>query len=104
MYIGYDTRNGKWLQVHGLDEVYTKLAKNHRTIQLVNHGGKLVIIWHQWDKYHSDHKGIWCAVISLEERLTPLGNMLWGKVERCNAVLDLVHKSYTLSSCISVLV
>lgn len=103
MYVGYDTRNGKWLMIHGLDDVCMKHAKNSRTIQLVNHGGKLVIIWHQWSRQR-EHKSIWCAVISLEQRLTPSGNMLWGEIEWCNVILDLVHKSYKLSSCQSVLV
>ncbi|CAN6976131.1 unnamed protein product [Brassica oleracea var. botrytis] len=39
MYVGYDTRNGKWLMIHGLDDVCTKHAKNSRTIQLVYHVG-----------------------------------------------------------------
>ncbi|KAH0865658.1 hypothetical protein HID58_082869, partial [Brassica napus] len=85
MYVGYDTRNGKWLMIHGLDDVCTKHAKNSRTIQLVYHGGKLVIVWHQWNRQR-EHKSIWCAVISLEQRLTPSGNMLWGKIEWCNVI------------------
>lgn len=44
-----------------------------------------------------------CAVISFEKRLFPSSNM-WGKVEQCNVVLGLAHKSYKLSSCLSVLV
>ncbi|CAF2067757.1 unnamed protein product [Brassica oleracea] len=75
-----------------------------RTIELVNHGGKLVIIWNEWNRTHREHKSVWCAVISLEERLTPLGTRMWGRVERCDVVLDLVHKSYMLSSCLSVTV
>ena len=79
-------------------------ANNYRTIELVNHGGKLVIIWNEWNRTHREHKSVWCAVISLEERLTPLGTRMWGRVERCDVVLDLVHKSYMLSSCLSVTV
>ncbi|WZZ23809.1 hypothetical protein YC2023_007210 [Brassica napus] len=92
-YTRYDPRNGKQVMVHGLNDV---------TIELVNHGGKLVIIWNEWNRTHREHKSVWCAVISLEERLTPLGTRMWGRVERCDVVLDLVHKSYMLSSCLSV--
>ncbi|KAF8112224.1 hypothetical protein N665_0065s0010 [Sinapis alba] len=103
-YTWYDPMNGKSVMVHGLKDVYTNRANNYRTIKLVNHGGKLVILWDEWNKSHREHKSVWCAVISLEKRLTPLGTRMWGRVERCDVVLDSVHKSYKLSSCLSVLV
>ena len=59
----YDPRNGKWLGVHGLGLVYEKRAKNSRTIQLVNHGGKLVIIWDAWHMRQREHKSVWCAPV-----------------------------------------
>ncbi|RID77395.1 hypothetical protein BRARA_A00315 [Brassica rapa] len=99
----YDPRNGKWLEVHGLNEVHTKRAKSSRTIQLVNHGGKLVIIWDAWHMRQREHKSVWCAVISFEKRLFPSSYMR-GRVEECRVFLGLAHKSYKLSSCLSVLV
>ncbi|CAN6984728.1 unnamed protein product [Brassica rapa subsp. trilocularis] len=99
----YDPRNGKWLEVHGLNEVHTKRAKSSRTIQLVNHGGKLVIIWDAWHMRQREHKSVWCAVISLEKCLFPSSYMR-GRVEECRVFLGLAHKSYKLSSCLSVLV
>ncbi|KAH0901484.1 hypothetical protein HID58_040987 [Brassica napus] len=65
--------------------VNLQLSKNSRTIQLVYHGGKLVIIWYQWNRQR-EHKS---------NMLWPL----WGKIDWCNVILDLVHKSYKLSSC-----
>ncbi|KAF3534315.1 hypothetical protein DY000_02036525 [Brassica cretica] len=102
-FMWYDSRNGKWLVVDGLGLVYCLRAKNSRTIQLVNHAGKLVIIWDKWHMRQREHKSVWCAVVSFEKRLFPSSNM-WGKVEQCNVVLGLAHKSYKLSSCLSVLV
>ncbi|WZZ23806.1 hypothetical protein YC2023_007207 [Brassica napus] len=102
-FMWYDSRNGKWLVVDGLGLMYCLRAKNSRTIQLVNHAGKLVIIWDKWHMRQREHKSVWCAVISFEKRLFPSSNM-WGKVEQCNVVLGLAHKSYKLSSCLSVLV
>nr|VDD47976.1 unnamed protein product [Brassica oleracea] len=99
----FEGRNGKWLVVDGLGLMYCLRAKNSRTIQLVNHAGKLVIIWDKWHMRQREHKSVWCAVISFEKRLFPSSNM-WGKVEQCNVVLGLAHKSYKLSSCLSVLV
>ncbi|KAH0940672.1 hypothetical protein HID58_000309 [Brassica napus] len=96
----YDPRNGKWLEVHGLNEVHTKRAKSSRTIQLVNHGGKLVIIWDAWHMRQREHKSVWCAVISLEKCLFPSSYMR-GRVEECRVFLGLAHKSYKLSSCLS---
>uniref|UniRef100_M4EZV2 F-box domain-containing protein n=1 Tax=Brassica campestris TaxID=3711 RepID=M4EZV2_BRACM len=102
-YTWYNPRNvnGKQQVIDGLNDVYKKRANNYRTIQLVNHGGKLVIIWNETRR---KRKRLWCAVISLEERSTPLGTRMRGKVERCDLLLDSVHKSYMLSSCLSVLV
>ncbi|CAH8345035.1 unnamed protein product [Eruca vesicaria subsp. sativa] len=103
-YLWYDPRNGKWVMVYGLDDVYRKRAKNYRTTQLVNHGGKLVIIWEQWNKTDREHKSVQCAVIRLDHmRLTPSSN-LWGNVEKCDSVLNIVYMSYELSCCHSVLV
>ncbi|KAJ4874152.1 putative F-box/kelch-repeat protein [Raphanus sativus] len=96
-----DPRNGKWSVVYGLYHIYLERANNYITIQLVNHDGKLVIIWHQWNWRYKEYTSIWCAVISLEERLSPSSD-LWGKVERCNVVLGSVHTSVKLSRCLSV--
>ncbi|CAN7060736.1 unnamed protein product, partial [Brassica rapa subsp. trilocularis] len=86
-YTWYNPRNGNGKQqvIDGLDDVYKKRANNYRTIQLVNHGGKLVIIWNETRR---KRKRLWCAVISLEERSTPLGTRMRGKVERCDLLLD----------------
>lgn len=43
----YDSRYGDWLLVEDLRGVYSKRCRGHQTVQLVNHAGKLVIIWHQ---------------------------------------------------------
>ncbi|CAH8344744.1 unnamed protein product [Eruca vesicaria subsp. sativa] len=106
-YTWYDPRSGKQVMVYGLKDVYEKRAKNYRTIELINHDGKLVIVWDEWHKTQREHKGVWyksvwCAVISLEEGLTPLGTRMRGSVEQCNVVLNRVHKSFKLTSCQSV--
>ncbi|XP_013634114.1 PREDICTED: putative F-box/kelch-repeat protein At4g35120 [Brassica oleracea var. oleracea] len=99
-YTWYNPTNGKQQVIDGLNDVYKKRANNYRTIQLVNHGGKLVILWNETRR---KRKRLWCAVVSLEERSTPLGTRMRGKVERCDLLLDSAHKSYMLSSCLSVL-
>ncbi|XP_013614274.1 PREDICTED: putative F-box/kelch-repeat protein At4g35120 isoform X1 [Brassica oleracea var. oleracea] len=99
-YTWYNPMNGKQQVIDGLNDVYKKRANNYRTIQLVNHGGKLVILWNETRR---KRKRLWCAVVSLEERSTPLGTRMRGKVERCDLLLDSAHKSYMLSSCLSVL-
>ncbi|KAJ4913939.1 putative F-box/kelch-repeat protein [Raphanus sativus] len=96
-----DPRNGKWSVVHGLSLIPV-FTKHYRRTQLVNHGGKLVIIWEEWNGDQRD-RSVWCAVISFEKRLTPSSTM-WGKVEEFNVVLDSVPKSFKLSSCLSLLV
>ncbi|CAA7019883.1 unnamed protein product [Microthlaspi erraticum] len=104
----YNPKYKNWLRVYGLNQVlYSKRRYCHRTIQLVNHGGKLIIVWHEWvwmarDCTSPDLK-IWCAVIRLEERLTSrLGPQMWGEVERCNIVVPSVPTSYKLSTCQSI--
>lgn len=57
--------------------MYSELASDHdRTIQLVNYGGKLVIIWYEWYELgrvtegawsRFRNKRIWCTVVRLEK-------------------------------------
>ncbi|EOA19095.1 hypothetical protein CARUB_v10007763mg [Capsella rubella] len=106
-YKWFCSRLGKWLIVEGLDEVYEKRGyHSFRTIQLVNYGRKLIIIWHQWSPpVSSKERIIWCAVIRLEQRISPqFGPQIWGEVERCNVLVPIVPRSYKLSSsqCVSV--
>ncbi|KAJ4913938.1 putative F-box/kelch-repeat protein [Raphanus sativus] len=101
-YMWYDPRYGMWSLIQGLNHVYERRCSNYRTIQLVNHGGKLLIIWDEWHRRQREHKRVWCAVVSFEKPLN--SSNMWGMVERCNVVLGSVHKSYKLSSCLSVLV
>ncbi|CAH8361270.1 unnamed protein product [Eruca vesicaria subsp. sativa] len=98
-YTWHNPRNGMQQEIHGLRYVYKKRANNYRTIQLVNYGGKLVIMWNETRR---KLKRVWCAVISLEERSSPLGTRMRGRVEQCDVVLDSVHNSYMLSRCLSV--
>ncbi|ESQ53596.1 hypothetical protein EUTSA_v10025393mg [Eutrema salsugineum] len=104
----YDSSNGDWLMVEGLEDLYAKRCLvEDRMVRLVNHGGKLVIIWNQWkwlpySDFRPPYINIWCAVIRLEQRVTPFGTQLRGDIERCNVVVYDVHKSYQLLSCQSV--
>ncbi|CAH8274277.1 unnamed protein product [Arabidopsis lyrata] len=105
-YRWYSSSHGAWLRVEGLHDLYAKRRFEYRTIQLVNYGGKLLIIWDEWvmilDRNYlirSQDKQIWCAVIRLEERMSYLGPQIWGQVESCNVVVPSVPKSYKLSSC-----
>ncbi|KAL9819916.1 putative F-box/kelch-repeat protein [Arabidopsis thaliana] len=105
-YTWYSSSHRAWQRVMGLDVLYDKRGCGYRTIQLVNYGGKLLIIWSEWimilDGYsliRSQEKEIWCAVIRLEERMSYFGPQIWGEVESCNVVVPSVPKSYQLSSC-----
>ncbi|KAG7545012.1 Kelch-type beta propeller, partial [Arabidopsis suecica] len=106
-YRWYSSSHGAWLRVeglhdlYGLNDLYEKRGfRYYRTIKLVNYGGKLLIIWHNWIRsIHSEERTIWCAVIRLEERKTYFGPWICGEVESCNVVVPSVPKSYKLSSC-----
>ncbi|KAL1188875.1 putative F-box/kelch-repeat protein [Cardamine amara subsp. amara] len=103
-YKWYDSRYGVWLMVENLENLYK--FRYRETIRLVNHGGKLVIMWHQKVglKYQrcvirSGHfKSIMCAVI----RLAFLGTHISGEVEKCDTINSLVPKSCKLLTCLSV--
>ncbi|CAL9228060.1 unnamed protein product [Arabidopsis halleri] len=101
-YKWFCSRSGLWVRVEGLNDLYEKRGfRYYRTIQLVNYGEKLLIIWHNWIRsIHSEERTIWCAVIRLEERMLPhFGPWIFGEVESCNVVVPSVPKSYKLSSC-----
>lgn len=44
-YKWYSSSYGKWRKVYGLDDIYSNCYSVYLTIQLVNYGGKLVIVW-----------------------------------------------------------
>ncbi|ESQ43368.1 hypothetical protein EUTSA_v10015695mg, partial [Eutrema salsugineum] len=114
-FLWYEWSRGEWLMVEGLGDLYTKRADKYRTVQLVNHGGKLVIIWHEWiDIVWRQNNGFerrlgikgkrtCCAVISLKNRLSSSGSEeVWGEIERLNVVVPTVPNSYDVLSCLSV--
>ncbi|ESQ46163.1 hypothetical protein EUTSA_v10000421mg, partial [Eutrema salsugineum] len=121
----YDPKERRWLLEMGFGgsrtssirvwDLYTKRADKYRTIQLVNHGGKLVIIWHEWiDIVWRQNDGFerrlgikgkrtCCLVIRLEKRLSSSGSEeVWGEIERLNVVVPTVPSSYDVLSCLSV--
>ncbi|ESQ53599.1 hypothetical protein EUTSA_v10025415mg [Eutrema salsugineum] len=111
----YELSRGEWLMVEGLGDLYTKRADVYRTIQLVNHGGKLVIIWHEWiDMVRRKNNGFerylgikgkrtCCAVIRLEKRLSSSGSEeILGEIERLNVVVPTLPRSYDVLTCLSV--
>ncbi|CAA7016561.1 unnamed protein product [Microthlaspi erraticum] len=103
----YDSRCGDWLMVEDLSRLYGQRLRKTVTVQLVNHAGKLVIIWHQRTLFMDRRRiqpdrNIWCAVIRLEKRVDPLGTNIRGHVEQCNAVVYDTYKSFNLLTCQSL--
>ncbi|KAG2243795.1 hypothetical protein Bca52824_094360 [Brassica carinata] len=105
----YDVSCGKWLIVEGLEALrYTKVSCRYRMIQLVNYGGKLVIVWlvspeplYRRNKPPVIQEEKTCfAVIRLEKRLTSSVLAIWGEIERLS--FSLVHGSYNPLTCLSV--
>ncbi|CAN8260541.1 unnamed protein product [Cochlearia groenlandica] len=92
-----------WFKVSGLDDVYRRRSYNHRSIKLVNHGGKLIIMWLEKNCL-DDTKRICCAVVRVEKRWVPPMFHVHGEIERLSVVLPNAPNSYTLSNCLSVLV
>ncbi|CAN7015977.1 unnamed protein product [Brassica rapa subsp. trilocularis] len=105
----YDVSCGKWVIVEGLEDLCnTKVCCCYRMIQLVNYGGKLVIVWlvtpqpvFRRNKPPVIREEKTCfAVIRLEKRLTPSGLAISGEIERLS--YSLVHGSYNPLTCLSV--
>ncbi|WZY85944.1 hypothetical protein YC2023_032328 [Brassica napus] len=111
-YVWYDLKSGTWKDVRGLEVLkkYRSFSShvnpNGRVgsvVELVNYGGKLVIIWDRFERRgRSQNKNIWCAVVALER----VHEGFWGKIEW----FDVVHtvpnwyaatKVYFLSSITS---
>ncbi|XP_010451046.1 PREDICTED: putative F-box/kelch-repeat protein At4g35120 [Camelina sativa] len=102
-YKWFCSRSGKWLVVEGLDGLCEKRGLEYRcycTIQLVNYGGKLLIIWQKPALSLPIEYNIWCAVIRLEERMSPqFGPQILGEVERQSVIVARGPMSYKLSNC-----
>ncbi|CAH8329552.1 unnamed protein product [Eruca vesicaria subsp. sativa] len=105
----YDLSCGKWLVVEGLEDLLwdAKVNCRYRMIQLVNYGGKLVIVWVVLPDviYRRSKPPVipeertWFAVIRLEKHLTSSGLAISGEIEQLNY---LVHGSYNPLTCLSV--
>ncbi|KAF8101575.1 hypothetical protein N665_0204s0069 [Sinapis alba] len=102
----YDMSSGKWLTVEGLtDLLYTKVECFYRMVQLVNYGGKLVIVWVVVPDFEykeptvTQEERIWFAVISLDKRLTSSGFVISGEIEQLNY---LFYGSYHPLTCLSL--
>ncbi|WZY70153.1 hypothetical protein YC2023_002393 [Brassica napus] len=86
----YDTKSREWREVKGSDmEVLHKSEDGlagRCLVQIVNHGGKLLVIWVPRTKeYRAERKRrIWCARIAFEKRRE---GEIWGKLEWVNEVL-----------------
>ncbi|KAG2243801.1 hypothetical protein Bca52824_094366 [Brassica carinata] len=94
----YDLSCGEWLMVEGLADLLwdAKVKCSFRMIQLVNYGGKLMII------YMSRvvrKETTWFAVIRLEKRLTSSQLAIWGEIEQLDY---LVRWSFNPLTCLSV--
>lgn len=108
-YVWYDLKNGTWKDVRGLEVLkkYRSFSShvnpNGRVgsvVELVNYGGKLVIIWDRFERRgRSQNKNIWCAVVALER----IHEGFWGKIEWFD-VVHTVPKSYEFLRCLPVLV
>lgn len=104
----YDLSCGKWVIVQGLEDLcYTRVNCRYRMVQLVNYGGKLVIVWLVLPEAVSRRKPpviplekTCFAVIRLEKRLTSSGLVISGEIERLS--FSLVHGSYNPLTCLSV--
>ncbi|KAF2554391.1 hypothetical protein F2Q68_00037853 [Brassica cretica] len=106
----YDVTCEKWVIVEGLEALCdTKFCCCYRMIQLVNYGGKLVIVWlvtpqpvlrRNKPPVFPEEKTCF-AVIRLEKRLTSSGLAISGEIKRLS--FSLVHGSYNPLTCLSVL-
>ncbi|KAJ0240711.1 F-box domain-containing protein [Hirschfeldia incana] len=106
----YDLSCGKWLLVEGLEDLcYTRVNCCYCMIQLLNYGGKLMIVWlvlpepmFRRNKPPVIQEEKTCfALIRLEKRLTSSGLAISGVIERLS--FSLVHGSYNPLTCLSVL-
>ncbi|EOA18377.1 hypothetical protein CARUB_v10006907mg [Capsella rubella] len=90
----YDYEGRVWREVKGLEGLpsCTRLVRNY--------GGKLVVMWRQWPKKHSENSNpkIWCAKIALEKRHK---DEIWGKTEWSNTVLEIPMSFYSFL-CVAV--
>ncbi|CAH8366450.1 unnamed protein product [Eruca vesicaria subsp. sativa] len=105
-YVWYDSESRTWKDVCGLEVLKkyrssnSSVYPNGRVVELVNYGGKLVIIWDRFERRgRSQNKNIWCAVVALER----IHEGFWGKIEWFD-VVHTVPKSYEFLRCLPVLV
>ncbi|KAF8046790.1 hypothetical protein N665_3416s0002 [Sinapis alba] len=90
----YDSKGILWRDLKGLEEV-PKILKSCTRVRLVNHGGKIVVLWEKKVRCGivSEEKNIWCAVIAVERRSE---QEVYGKLEWCEDVLKVPKSSCLL--------
>ncbi|CAH8366447.1 unnamed protein product [Eruca vesicaria subsp. sativa] len=105
-YVWYDLKSGRWKNVRGLE-----LLRKYRSfsgvssgypncvVELVNYGGKLVIVWDKFERRGRSQKNIWCAVVAL--RRINNGSIVWGEIEWFDVVYT-VPKSYEFLHSLAV--
>ncbi|KAL0739165.1 hypothetical protein Bca4012_015375 [Brassica carinata] len=102
-YVWYDLKSSTWKDVRGLEVLkkyrsFSNANPNGSVVELVNYGGKLVIIWDRFERRgRSQNKNIWCAVVALER----IHGGFWGKIEWFD-VVHTVPKSYAFLRCLPV--
>ncbi|EOA25867.1 hypothetical protein CARUB_v10019246mg [Capsella rubella] len=90
----YDYEGRVWREIKGLEGLPSC------TRLVCNYGGKLVVMWRQWHKKHSENPNpkIWCAKTALEKRHK---DEIWGKTEWRNSVLEIPMSFYSFL-CVAV--
>ncbi|CAF1702425.1 unnamed protein product [Brassica napus] len=100
----YDTESGEWREVKGSDMEVLRDTSEHSlawgcVVEIVNHGGKLLVIWVPRYKTKQTRR-IWCGKIALEKRHE---GEIWGKMEWVNEVLT-VTNSFNFLSCVLIMI
>lgn len=94
----YDSKGILWRDLKGLEEL-TKIPKSCTRVRMVNHGGKIALLWEKEVRgFVSNEKNIWCAVFAVERRSE---EEVYGKLEWCEVVLK-VPKSCCLLEFLAV--
>ncbi|KAF8051799.1 hypothetical protein N665_1665s0016 [Sinapis alba] len=94
------SKSREWREIKGLENLLEQPNMGLKTgceFELVDSGGKLLVMWHQGNSRNR----IWYAKISLESRCN--GREVWGNVE-CVDVLTFPVESYECFFCVAALV
>ncbi|KAG2331298.1 hypothetical protein Bca52824_002478 [Brassica carinata] len=85
--IWYSEKHNGWRRVNGLSVLERHCRRGSGNIEMVNYGGKLLMIWDEFvcGLHRHEKTNIWCALIAFERRNGD--EEVWGNVEWANSVL-----------------